>query len=235
MFSAFVSNLYFRVPRLRQIEERALTGPCGSGKEATREAQNRGRGEQFEKVPKECRKKLLEELVVSHPSCTSLPDTDEKRMERPPCQRQESAEFICAGSMHWTLPSRARRHRQRHSKPANVASFTLRVSLRPEAMKATLSIEATTSADRWLHLWSTPDLATRTTIEWSPRLTRSLGRCYPERRLIRLAAFLEESENALLEEVPLPRARPPRRARAPRPTHPSPRIGMESPHARRRI
>ncbi len=68
-------------------------------------------------------------------------------------------------------------------------------------MKATLSIEATTSADRWLHLWSTPDLATRTTIEWSPRLTRSLGRCYPERRLIRLAAFLEESENALLEEV----------------------------------
>ena len=43
-FSAFVSNLYFRVPRLRQIEERALTGPCGSGKEATREAQNRGRG-----------------------------------------------------------------------------------------------------------------------------------------------------------------------------------------------
>ena len=44
--------------------------------------------------------------------------------------------------MHWTLPSRARRHRQRHSKPANVASFTLRVSLRPEAMKATLSIEA---------------------------------------------------------------------------------------------
>ena len=122
-------------------------------------------------------------------------------MERPPCQRQESAEFICAVSMHWTLPSRARRHRQRHSKPANVASFTLRVSLRPEAMKATLSIEATTSADRWLHLWSTPDLATRTTIEWSPRLTRSLGRCYPERRLIRLAAFLEESENALLEEV----------------------------------
>ena len=27
-----------------QIGERALTGPCGSGKEATREAQNRGQG-----------------------------------------------------------------------------------------------------------------------------------------------------------------------------------------------
>ncbi len=72
---------------------------------------------------------------------------------------------------------------------------------RPEAMNAPLSPEAISSAHRWLHLWHTPDLATRTTIEWSPRLTRSLGRCYPERRLIRLAAFLEESENALLEEV----------------------------------
>ena len=28
-FSVFVSNLYFRVPRLRQRGERALTGPCG--------------------------------------------------------------------------------------------------------------------------------------------------------------------------------------------------------------
>ena len=43
-FSVFVSNLDFRVPRLRQIGERALTGPCGSGKEATRGVQNRGRG-----------------------------------------------------------------------------------------------------------------------------------------------------------------------------------------------
>ncbi len=58
-------------------------------------------------------------------------------------------------------------------------------------MNAPLSTEATASIHRWLHLWNTPDLATRTTIEWSPRLTRSLGRCYPERRLIRLAAFLD--------------------------------------------
>ena len=42
-FSVFVSNLDFRVPRLRQIGERALTGDlAGSGKEAARGAQNRG-------------------------------------------------------------------------------------------------------------------------------------------------------------------------------------------------
>ena len=41
-FSVFVSSLDFRVPRLRQIGERALTGDlAGSGKEAARGAQNR--------------------------------------------------------------------------------------------------------------------------------------------------------------------------------------------------
>ena len=43
-FSGFVSNPDFRVPRLRPIGERALTGPCGGGKEATRWVQNRGQG-----------------------------------------------------------------------------------------------------------------------------------------------------------------------------------------------
>ena len=38
-FSVFVSNLDFRVPRLRPIGERALTGPCGGGREAARKAQ----------------------------------------------------------------------------------------------------------------------------------------------------------------------------------------------------
>ena len=44
-FSVFVSNRDFRVPRLRQRGERAADrGPYGSGKEAIREAHNRGRG-----------------------------------------------------------------------------------------------------------------------------------------------------------------------------------------------
>ena len=42
--SVLVSNPDFRVPRLRPIGERALKGPCGGEKEATREAQNRGPG-----------------------------------------------------------------------------------------------------------------------------------------------------------------------------------------------
>ena len=42
-FSVFVSNLDFRVPRLRPIGERALTGPCSHQEEVTRETQNRGR------------------------------------------------------------------------------------------------------------------------------------------------------------------------------------------------
>ena len=43
-FLGFVSNRDFRVPRLRPVGERALTGPCSVGKEATRGVQNRGQG-----------------------------------------------------------------------------------------------------------------------------------------------------------------------------------------------
>ena len=44
-FSVLVSNLDFRVPRLRpKGRSGSMTGPCSVGKEATREAQNQGRG-----------------------------------------------------------------------------------------------------------------------------------------------------------------------------------------------
>lgn len=54
------------------------------------------------------------------------------------------------------------------------------------------------SLDQWLDAWKTPELTQRATIEWSPRLTRSLGRCYPQRHLIRIASYLEFAEPALL-------------------------------------
>lgn len=53
----------------------------------------------------------------------------------------------------------------------------------------------------WLETWDTPHLAAHAKIELSPRLTRSLGRCYPDRRLIRIAPFVAHSENGLLHEV----------------------------------
>jgi SprT protein len=68
-------------------------------------------------------------------------------------------------------------------------------------MNAELSPAAIAAIRRWLDLWNISDLGARTTIEYSTRLTRSLGRCYPERRIIRLASFLDESDNSLIEEV----------------------------------
>lgn len=49
--------------------------------------------------------------------------------------------------------------------------------------------------------WSLPRLADGVTIEISSRLHRSLGRCYPERRIIRLAPFLFAERADLLPEV----------------------------------
>jgi len=60
------------------------------------------------------------------------------------------------------------------------------------------------SLDRWLHLWDVPHLEAKSRIEWSPRLTWSLGRCYPDKRLIRIASYLKGLEGApdgLLQEV----------------------------------
>lgn len=59
------------------------------------------------------------------------------------------------------------------------------------------------SVERWLDAWNIPELAARARVEWSPRLTRSLGRCYPERRLIRIATHVGEAdkETGLLDEV----------------------------------
>ena len=48
-------------------------------------------------------------------------------------------------------------------------------------MKPKLPAAAISSIQRWLAVWNIRYLAARTTIEYSTRLTRSLGRCYPER------------------------------------------------------
>jgi predicted SprT family Zn-dependent metalloprotease len=42
----------------------------------------------------------------------------------------------------------------------------------------------------WLTLWGAPSVGERLVVEWSPRLSRSLGRAYPGRCLIRLSPVL---------------------------------------------
>ncbi|MGH9391819.1 MAG: SprT-like domain-containing protein, partial [Vicinamibacteria bacterium] len=50
-------------------------------------------------------------------------------------------------------------------------------------------------------LWAVPGLEAKSRIEWSSRLTRSMGRAFPDRRLIRIASFLSTSDEPLLEEI----------------------------------
>jgi hypothetical protein len=64
-----------------------------------------------------------------------------------------------------------------------------------------LSAPIRRSLDRWLHLWTVPELKAKSRIEWSSRLTRSLGRAFPEKRLIRIASFLSTADEPLLEEI----------------------------------
>jgi hypothetical protein len=54
---------------------------------------------------------------------------------------------------------------------------------------------------RWAETWGVPGLETRLEVSFSTRMSRSLGRCHPERRRIRLASWLREAPGTLLAEV----------------------------------
>jgi len=64
-----------------------------------------------------------------------------------------------------------------------------------------LSAPIRRSLDHWLHLWTVPELEAKSRIEWSSRLTRSLGRAFPDKCLIRIASFLSTADEPLLEEI----------------------------------
>lgn len=53
----------------------------------------------------------------------------------------------------------------------------------------------------WCDLWNVGELAPEISVEISSRMTRSLGRCYPDRKLIRLARFVLEHSEDLFQEV----------------------------------
>ncbi len=53
----------------------------------------------------------------------------------------------------------------------------------------------------WSALWEIPALESGVSVQYSLRMTRSLGRCYPERPLIRLANSLIDGQRTTLEEA----------------------------------
>ena len=63
------------------------------------------------------------------------------------------------------------------------------------------SIDIPTLFQGWCDLWGVRDLAPEISFEISSRMTRSLGRCYPDRRLIRIARFVLEESEDLFQEV----------------------------------
>ena len=55
---------------------------------------------------------------------------------------------------------------------------------------------------KWLQLWDVENPQEVITVQFSQRMTRSLGRCYPGRKLIRLSErLLHGSENLLKEAL----------------------------------
>ena len=53
----------------------------------------------------------------------------------------------------------------------------------------------------WCELWGVTELTPQISVEFSSRMTRSLGRCYPDRKLIRIARFVLEESEDLFREV----------------------------------
>ena len=64
-----------------------------------------------------------------------------------------------------------------------------------------LLVDIRRALEDWCHLWGVDDLAPEISVEFSSRMSRSLGRCYPDRKLIRIAHFVLEESDALVQEV----------------------------------
>lgn len=65
----------------------------------------------------------------------------------------------------------------------------------------TLPEQINETVAHWATLWDIPGLASQVTVEFSSRMTRSLGRCYPERLLIRLSERLTKAPRSILLET----------------------------------
>jgi len=83
----------------------------------------------------------------------------------------------------------------------NLPSSPFVLAFSPVPAHSDLPSHLLQSLYRWLHLWDVPHLESKSRIEWSRRLARSLGRCYPDRRSIRISSYLESAPDGLLQEV----------------------------------
>lgn len=70
-----------------------------------------------------------------------------------------------------------------------------------EASRSREPEELTHRLEPWFELWGLDSVAEQIEIEFSSRMTQSLGRCYPNRSLIRLAERLRNEPPAVLDEV----------------------------------
>ena len=66
---------------------------------------------------------------------------------------------------------------------------------------STSSSELRNRLSQLFELWGVTELSEEATVEFSTRMTRSLGRCYPTRSLIRIAARLRDEPPNILNEV----------------------------------
>jgi predicted SprT family Zn-dependent metalloprotease len=64
-----------------------------------------------------------------------------------------------------------------------------------------VSPELLAKAAEWCRRFGVPGLERRVTIEYSSRITSGLGRCYPQEKLIRLAAWVRDRSPEVLPEV----------------------------------
>jgi SprT protein len=71
----------------------------------------------------------------------------------------------------------------------------------PEKQRPLTSSDLQVRVDRWYRLWCVPESDATVEIEFSSRITRSLGRCFPDRNLIRLAASLAQAQPEFVHEV----------------------------------
>ncbi|MGR8920539.1 MAG: SprT-like domain-containing protein [Gammaproteobacteria bacterium] len=73
--------------------------------------------------------------------------------------------------------------------------------IRTETIAEAFSCDVARRVADWFETWSLPGLDDEVTVRFSRRMTRSVGRCYPERRLLSLTAAVREMAPAAVFDI----------------------------------